>query len=79
MPIVYVRSVYCSLIGYKINCSISLLRKYVKRLFTKTGTKCLKRKDFSFYIFELTQHFKQRKQALVLFANNSLKKGINNK
>ena len=34
----------------------------------------------SFYIFELvTQHFKQRKQALVLFANDSVKKGINNK
>ena len=37
------------------------------------------KKDLSFYIFELTQYFKQRKQALVLFANNSLKKGINNK
>ena len=67
------------LFGYKVNCSISLLRKYVKLLCTKTGTKCLKRKDLSFYTFELTQYFKQRKQALVLFANNSLKKGINNK
>ena len=53
---------------------------YVKLLCTETGTKCLKRKDLSFYIFELvTQHFKQRKQALVLFANNSFKKGIDNK
>ena len=67
------------LFGYKINCSISLLRKYVKLLCTKTGRKCLKIKDLSFYIFELTQHFKQRKQALVLLANDSFKKGIDNK
>ena len=68
------------LFDHKINCSISLLRKYVKLLCTKTGTKCLKRKDLSFYIFELvTQHFKRRKQALVLFVNDSFKKGIDNK
>ena len=67
------------LFGYKINCSISLLRKYVKLLCTKTGRKCLKIKDLSFYIFELTQHLKQRKQALVLLANDSFKKGIDNK
>ena len=58
-----------------------LLHLFIKEICqTKTGTKCLKRKDLSFYIFELvTQHFKQRKQALVQFANDSFKKGINNK